>query len=328
MKKKYMITSAALVLAVVAVIFAVRNRDGAEHDLPVLSGNVEVTEADLGFKYGGRVTVLLKEEGQSVHAGEALAVLDRGEAEGLVAHSRSQLAEAEVKLAELKAGARQQELEQARAQVAHAEAVLDRAKKDHERYERLSLDGLVSAQQRDAVRSSYLVADSELTKARESFDLIREGPRAEVVRAAEARVKQAAASLLVAEERLKETLLSAPMSGVILRKHAEPGEIVSPAMPVFTLGDLSRPWIRVYVKESKLGLVRLGQKAEIATDSFPGKRYEGVVTFIASEAEFTPKNIQTHEERVKLVFGVKVSVTNENDELKPGMPADVKIIKE
>jgi HlyD family secretion protein len=127
-------------------------------------------------------------------------------------------------------------------------------------------------------------------------------------------------------ERLNDSIIYARASGVVLQKNVEPGETVASGLPIFTIGDLSNPWIKVYVKEDKLGLIKLGQKAEITTDSYPGKKYEGTVTYISSEAEFTPKNVQTQEERVKLVFGVKVSVQNMNDELKPGMPADVKIV--
>jgi len=125
---------------------------------------------------------------------------------------------------------------------------------------------------------------------------------------------------------LRDTVITAPVSGVVLRKNSEAGETVAAGAAVYSLGDLENPWIRVYVKEDKLGLVKLGQKAEVMTDSFPNKTYLGIVTMISSEAEFTPKNVQTQEERVKLVFALKVSVKNENGELKPGMPADVKII--
>jgi HlyD family secretion protein len=112
---------------------------------------------------------------------------------------------------------------------------------------------------------------------------------------------------------------------VVLRKNIEAGETVQAGVPIFTLGDLIEPWVKVYIKEENLGLVKLGQKVRITTDSYPGKAYDGIVSYISSEAEFTPKNVQTQEERVKLVFGVKVSVRNEQHELKPGMPADVKI---
>jgi HlyD family secretion protein len=129
----------------------------------------------------------------------------------------------------------------------------------------------------------------------------------------------------MSEVRLNDTVISAPTAGVVLRKNIEAGETVQAGVPVFTIGDMVAPWIKVYVKEDKLGMVKLGQKAGVTTDSYPGKVYDGTVTYISSEAEFTPKNVQTQEERVKLVFGVKISVQNENGELKPGMPADVKI---
>ena len=141
-----------------------------------------------------------------------------------------------------------------------------------------------------------------------------------------AQLRQTRAALAASQDRLRDMVITAPVSGVVLRKNSEAGETVAAGAAVYSLGDLESPWIKVYVKEDKLGLVKLGQKAEVITDSFPKKRYEGTVTMISSEAEFTPKNVQTREERVKLVFGVKVSVKNENDELKPGMPADVKII--
>jgi HlyD family secretion protein len=119
--------------------------------------------------------------------------------------------------------------------------------------------------------------------------------------------------------------LKTPVQGVVLRKNVEAGETVIAGTPIFTIGDLEHPWVKIYVKEDKLGLVKLGQKGEVRVDTYPGKVFTGRVTYISSEAEFTPKNVQTQEERVKLVFGVKVRVDNPNQELKPGMPADVSI---
>jgi HlyD family secretion protein len=139
------------------------------------------------------------------------------------------------------------------------------------------------------------------------------------------RVQQARAVVSMSEARFADTELHAPMAGVILVKVSELGETVGAGTPVYKLGDLERPWVKVYIKEDKLGLVKLGQKARVMSDTYPGKAYEGTVTYIAGEAEFTPKNVQTQEERVKLVFAAKVSVKNENGELKPGMPADVRI---
>lgn len=186
------------------------------------------------------------------------------------------------------------------ANLRNAEVQLQKANKDYERSVDLYNKGAVSAQQRDDARAAYKAALSQ--------------------------VQQAKAMLRTSEVKLKDTVIYAPLSGIVLRKNVEEGETVSAGTPVFTIGDLDHPWIKVYVKEDKLGLVKLGHQARVMTDTFPGKVYQGTVTYIASEAEFTPKNVQTREERVKLVFGVKVSVKNRDSELKPGMPADVKIL--
>ncbi len=189
---------------------------------------------------------------------------------------------------------------QSRAVLENANAQLDKAKNDYARSQMLFKQEGISAQQMDAAKTAYDVALAQ--------------------------IRQSNAGLRTSEIRLRDAVLYAPVSGVVLRKNVEAGETVAVGTPVFTIGDLENPWIKVYVKEEKLGLVKLGQKAQVSTDTYPGKVYEGAVTYISSEAEFTPKNVQTHEERVKLVFGVKVSVKNESNELKPGMPVDVKIV--
>jgi HlyD family secretion protein len=271
-KKKILIPVAVLVIAVIVImIVRSRNRDNAYALL--LSGNVEVTEANVGFKIPGRVVALLTDEGSPVTKGDRIALLDSAEHESIVAQNRALLR--------------------------NAEATLDKAQKDKERMELLYQSGAISSQQMDAARTSYDVAAAQQQQAR--------------------------AALRTSEARLRDTVLYAPVSGVVLRKNVEEGETAPAGASVFTIGDLGNPWVKVYVKEDKLGWVKLGQKAGVTVDSFPGKVYEGTVSFISSEAEFTPKNVQTREERVKLVFGVKVNVKNENDELKPGMPADVKI---
>lgn len=204
-----------------------------------------------------------------------------------------------VKLAALDSAEHSAQVAQNRANLRNAEAQLEKAKRDLERAEVLYGKEVVSAQQLDAARTGYDISSAQ--------------------------VQQAAAALRLSEVRLRDTVLSAPAAGVVLRKNVEPGETVAAGVPIFTIGDLDEPWVKVYIREEKLGHVKLGQQAQVMTDSYPGKSYPGTVTFISSEAEFTPKNVQTREERVKLVFGVKVSLKNENHELKPGMPADVKI---
>lgn len=189
---------------------------------------------------------------------------------------------------------------QGRASVQNADAQYDKAKKDFDRFTALSKDGAVSPQQLDAAKTAYDMAVSQQKLSR--------------------------AVLKTTEVKLKDSSIYAPIAGIVLRKNIEAGETVGAGVPVFTIGDLENPWVKVYVKEDKLGMVKLGQKALVSIDSNPGKTYDGTVTYISSEAEFTPKNVQTRDERVKLVFGVKVSVKNVNNELKPGLPADVKLI--
>lgn len=323
--RKKVIIAVLVVLAGLAVFLFTRINKPAEEGALAVSGNVEVTEVNVGFKLSGRLTGLYVEEGQKVAIGDRLASIESSELESRVLQSRAYLDETKARLSELKAGARPQELKQAKTEVESAAAELEKAEKDLKRGEMLFENGAISAQQMETIIKTFDVLVSRHNKALESLSLLKEGARKEVLEAAETRVRQAEAALAVAEAALKETEIYAPVTGVVLRRNAEAGESVFAGMPVYTIADLSSPWIKVYVKEDKLGLVKLGQKAEIKIDSYPDKKYDGTVTYISSEAEFTPKNVQTEEERVKLVFGLKVSVKNENDELKPGMPADVRI---
>lgn len=322
MKKRLLIAGAVVLIGL--SIFLFKKLGGKQEDGKLsLSGNIEVTEVNAGFKYPGRIAELPVKEGRRVKKGDRLAVIENADIEAQVMQSKAYLSEAKTKLEELRAGARPQEVQQAKANVGSAEAEFAKARKDFERAEHLFKNGAISAQNRDAAKKAYDSAVAQQQRALEALSLTKEGPRKEQIAAAEQRVKQAEAGLRNIEERLKDTVLDAPVSGVILRKNVEAGDTIAAGVPVCAIGDLENPWVKVYVKEDKLGPVKLGQKAEIRVDSYPGKVYEGIVTYISSEAEFTPKNVQTQEERVKLVFGIKVSVKNLNDELKPGMPADV-----
>ncbi|MCX5804470.1 MAG: efflux RND transporter periplasmic adaptor subunit [Proteobacteria bacterium] len=325
MKKKRILIALAVIVIGITVLVVYNLKRQKDNGAMILSGNVEVIETNVGFKIPGRVTERPVDEGDKVRTGDLLARLDSAEIASVVAQSKASLDEATTKLAELSVGSRSQEIEQAKAQMNAQEAELQKVKKDFDRAEILYKNGAISASQFDVARSAYDARTALHRNALESLSLVREGPRKEEISIAGHRVKQARAVLAASEERLRDTTIYAPMNGVVLRKNVEAGETVASGTPVVTIGDLEHPWIKVYVKEDRLGQVRLGQKARISVDTFKGKVYEGAVTFISSEAEFTPKNVQTQEERVKLVFGVKVRVKNVNDELKPGMPADVRI---
>ena len=173
-------------------------------------------------------------------------------------------------------------------------------------------------QQIDEARAAY-------NQSKAQYDVVKAGPRQETIDQARARAKQAEAALQLAKTRLSYATLASPMSGVVMSKNIEPGEYVAPGTPVVTVGDLVNVWLRAYIPETELGRVKVGQKARVTTDTYPGKVYEGRIAFIAQEAEFTPKNVQTEKERVKLVYRIKIDITNPAMELKPGMPADAVI---
>jgi len=325
--RKRKIAIGIIVLAIIAavIVWRVWYRERADEGVLLLSGNMEVTEVNVGFKLPGRIIELAVDEGQAVKKGDVLARLDSAELADAVQQSRAVLKEAASRASELKAGSRRQEIEQARANLSAQEAELARLKKDLERMETLHANGAIPTAQLDAARSAYETRSAQRRSAAELLSLAKEGARRETIEAADFRVLQGRAALSAAEQRLSDTAIYAPIDGVVLKKTVEIGETVAQGVSVFTIGDLAAPWIKVYVKEDKLGLVKRGQAARVTTDSNKGKAYEGWVSYISQEAEFTPKSVQTQEERVKLVYALKVRVKDANGELKPGMPADVRI---
>jgi HlyD family secretion protein len=269
---------------------------------------------------------------------------------------RADLAAADARLIELRNGSRPEEIKEAEAAVAAAQAEYARAGNDWTRAQTLYKNGDISTANYDQYRSQWERSEAALKQAKERQALVLAGPRREQIEAAAAQVERARASIKTAEAnrleirrreqelplrradidrakanlalietQLADTEVSSPIDGVVLVKAAEPGEIISAGMPVMTIGDLDHPWLRAYIRQTDMGKVKLGDRVKITTDSYPDKIYEGRVSFIASEAEFTPKQIQTQEERVKLVYRIKIDVENPEHELKSNMPADAVI---
>jgi multidrug resistance efflux pump len=272
--------------------------------------------------------------------------------------ARDALAQSQARLDLLRAGTRGEEVEQLRAALRQAQVAFDDADRDQKRVDRLVADGALAGREldvatarrdgaaaaRDAARqrlveaeagvrpeelraaeSAVAQADSQLKAAQAALDLAVAGPRRETLEAAAARAAAARGTLAAAEALLAQTRIAAPTDGRVTLRNSEPGEVVTPGFPILRLADLSRVWLRVYVPEPEIGRVKLGQKAAVTVDSYAGRTFPGVVTEIAEKPEYTPKNVQTREERVKLVFGVKVGIENPGGELKPGMPADAVI---
>jgi HlyD family secretion protein len=270
---------------------------------------------------------------------------------------RADLASVEARLSELRNGSRQQEKQEARASVEAAQAEVDRAQRDWDRAQTLHRNDDISTSQFDQFRSRWETANAQLKQAKQREALVLAGPRNEVVEGAAALVNRARGALKMGEAnaleikrreqelatrraeiersraalnlldvQMADTVAISPVDGVALVKAADVGEILGVGTTVLTVGDIDHPWLRGYVNETDLGKIKVGSKAQVTTDSYPGKLYQGKVTFIASEAEFTPKQIQTEQERVKLVYRIKIEVENPGRELKSNMPADAEIV--
>lgn len=300
-------------------------RRQAEPGALTLSGNIEVVDAQLSFKSAGRVIERAVVEGDRVATGQLLARLDDTEQTQQLAARRAELAATEALVAELEAGSRPQEIAAAEAALRSAEAERERAELDLQRQRELLRQAAISTREFDTAQALARVASARANEANERLKLVREGPRPETVRQARARADQARAAVALAETLVANTRLLSPMNGIVLARHIEPGEFVAAGTPVVTVADTARVWLRAYVNQTDLTRVRHGQRVAVRIDGAPERTYEGVVGFISSEAEFTPKTVQTAKERVKLVFRIRIDVDNPNDELKSGMPADALI---
>jgi HlyD family secretion protein len=388
MKKRLILIAVALAAAGAAV-YAFRGIGRAPSNRIVVSGNIELTEVNIGFKTAGRLIERTVDEGDAVKKGQVIARLDRDqllaqrerEAAGLES-ALSQLAQAETALAwqketqtadleqrradlasnqarllEMKNGSRPQEVQESKAAVESAQSELERARRDWERAQTLYKNDDISTAQFDQYRNRWESAEAALKQVTERAALVTAGPRSEQIEGAAAQVERtrgalkgseanvlqikqreqelatrraeiarSRASLALIDSQLADTVVVSPVDGVVLVKAADVGEVLGAGATVVTVGDIDHPWLRAYINETDLGRVKLGSKATLTTDSYPGKVYEGRVSFIASEAEFTPKQIQTREERVKLVYRIKIELDNARHELKSNMPADAELV--
>jgi HlyD family secretion protein len=266
------------------------------------------------------------EEGQVVQAGQLLARLDARDLEQQAAGRTADVATARAVLDALLAGSRPEEVEASKAVLEQASADLRRLEPDEARVRDLYQKGILSVRDFEASRAAFEAARGKVRQAEQQFALVKKGPRKEDIDQARARFESASQGLALAQTQLGYATLVAPTAGVILSKNVEPMEYVAPGTAVVTLANLGQVWLRAYVEEADLGRVKVGQKAFVTSDTYPGKRYEGRVSFISSEAEFTPKSVQTRKERAKLVYRIKIDLPNPAMELKPGMPVDAEIV--
>ena len=323
------IVRAGLLLLVVAAIsvffYQRRHQQPAQTNLRTLSGNIEAHEGLVSFRVQGRIVGLPVEEGQQVEAGTLLARLEDGDYRQRVKIDEAGVQVHQSNLALALAGTRVQEINAAQQAVVDARAEMAQRKLDLTRAENLFGKDEGTAQERDQAATALQRAQATYEAAEQRYNEAAEGTRKEDIAIARANLNQAQQSLGLSRVTLGYTVLRAPNAGVITVRQAELGEVVSPGTPVVTLADLDHVWLRAYIAETDLARVHWGQEVTVTTDSFPERKFRGHISFISSSAEFTPKSVQTYQERVTLVYRIKIDLENPDHALKPGMPADAQI---
>jgi len=319
MLRRYFITASLSLL-----IFACSGND--RNSMIEESGTVEATESVISSQVAGRIINIIKDEGSQVAAGDTIVIIDH---EALDIQLKQMIANREIAKAQLDLliiGARREDIFQAEQTLNQAEVNFDIAKSDKERMDNLFKVNTISQKQYEDATARFNITQAQLNAAKENFNKMKNIARPEEVIQARANYQKAEAAVESINKNIRDCYVTSPMNGFVIKKFVELGESVSMLSSLFKVADLSKVKVMIYVSETEIGKVKLGQKAEIKVDSFPEKAFEGKVIFISPEAEFTPKNIQTKDERTKLVFAVKIEIPNPQQELKTGLPADVKII--
>lgn len=290
------------------------------------SGTIEFTQTDVAGSVSARVERVLVEEGATVHAGDTLAILTQTGLPQDIQQRRSRLAAAESELADLVRGARPAELERARADLRSATSEADRTAADSVRLARLLAAGGISQSEFDASANAARVAAARRDAAREALALLEAGARQDRIAAARAAVATARAQLAMGEAAAGDLVLTAPVDGQVMARHAEPGEVLAAGVPVLSLGDARRAWVRVYVTSPVFAAIRVGDTVPLTIDGLEGRTFQARVTALATAAEFTPRVALTEKERADLLFGVRLELADTTGRLKAGLPATARFI--
>ena len=288
-------------------------------------GNIEAINIVVSSKVNGEVINIIKDEGEKVNEKDTVIIIDPEVYELRYAEATAILQQAEAKYNLLKKGARKEDLKQSEESLKQAQINLNLANKDKERMTNLHASKSITEKQFEDAIARYEIAFAKFNSAEQHNKKMKNFARPEELQQAEANLNRALASVNLIKKNLRDCYVTSPSNGFIVKKFVEKGESVAAMSSLFQVANLNTVELVIYIPETKLGMVKLGQIAEIRTDTYPDKIYEGRISFISPEAEFTPKNIQTKEERTKLVFKVKIKVDNVQFELKDGMPADVVI---
>ena len=304
-----------------------------------VSGQVEATDVQVASQVAGRLLERKVGEGDSVEKGTVVAVLDTADTELALARGRADRAQADAQLRLLQAGSRREDISvaeaqiaPARADVAAAEADLAAAELDVQRFEQLLASNSGSRKQRDdavarrdVARERTAAARERVRVAQESVTRVRAGARPQEIDAARARVDAASAQIATVEKSIADATIVAPISGIVTTTVAETGELIQPRAPILVITDLAHAWANVYVDEPVVPRLRVGDSAMLFTDA-GGPGVKGTISYISERAEFTPRNVQTADDRSKLVYRIKVAVDNTNGLFKAGMPVEAEIV--
>ncbi len=313
----------AFALFVSMAIASASCRSGADPSLIVASGHVEATDVRISTKVGGKLESFPIREGDRVAVGQELARIDTTDIALALDQAKADRGQADAELRLRVAGSRKEDVAEAEAQVSLGQADLVGAQRDLDRLQGLLDAGSGTTKSRDDALTRRDGAGARLDAARETLLKLRAGSRPEEIDAARARLAASDARIAQLEQQRKDAVITSPLAGVVTEKIAEQGELLPAGARLCVITDLGDAWLTVYVAETDLARIRIGQDAEVATDD--GQSRQGKVTFIASRAEFTPKNVQTRDERVKLVYRVKVALENADGLFKPGMPAEARL---
>jgi HlyD family secretion protein len=293
-------------------------RSGREGPV-VASGHIEANDVRIATKVRGRLLQRPVDEGDAVTAGQLLGVVDTVDAELALREAKAQRDQADAQLRLRIAGSRREDIAELAARVESASADLAGAEKELTRQETLVAEGVTTAKTRDDALARRDALEGQVEGARQALARAKAGSRDQEIEAARATRDATDARIAQLAQQIADATIVSPVAGRVTEKIAEPGELLAAGAPILVITDLARPWLTVYVAEPDLGKIKLGADASVVTDG--GEKRDGKVTFIASTAEFTPKNVQTRDERVKLVYRVKIGLDNADGLFKPGMPA-------
>lgn len=317
-------TSVILYIILTIIIF---NGCGGndEHNSIEVTGTIEATNVIISSKAAGEVISILKDEGDKVSIGDTLLIIDPKTIKIKLREAEALLASAEAQYELVRNGARKEDIQQAEQLLKQSEVNLNTAHNDKVRFENLYQSKSISKKQYEDAVAKYELALSQFNSAKENYSKIKNISRPEELKLAKANVERLKANVDLIKKSLDDCYVTSPINGIVVKRFVEAGETVANLSSLIKISDLSQVELMVYVNEVDLPKIKLGQLVDVRVDAFPDKSYKGEIIFISPEAEFTPKNIQTKEERTKLVFAVKVKIDNQYYELKSGIPADAVI---